>query len=197
MSAGPRTVLVDADVFVRLAAIGAVDLLQTLPGDVWMPVPVDQEITSRPAATVLESAIDAGWLHIAAPPADRYVQHAARHLGRDVERVTYNGDIFLLAQALAVPSVVVTDDAPLRRCCRALSIPVAGTVAIIVTAVERGPYTPLQATGQLFALDEIGPRLGPPVRRAAEQLIAEAAGQKQLPDHAVTRPDGPASDDGR
>ncbi|WP_136716674.1 DUF3368 domain-containing protein [Halorientalis salina] len=176
MSRADRTVLVDADVFITFARVGAVDVLRSVQGTLWMPVPVDQEIVSRPAATELASAIDAGWLGIAAPPPDQYVQHAALHLGRDVERVTYNGDIFLLAQALAVPgTTVVTDDKPLRRCCRRLSIPVAGSVAVLVRAVERGTLGPARATATLFAMDKVGPRLSASVLRDAERLIAEAA----------------------
>jgi len=176
MSRADRTLLVDADVFITLAEIGAVDLLRCLQGTLWIPVPVDQEIVCRPAATALADAIDAGWLRVAAPPPDQCVRNAALHLGRDVDRVTYNGDIFLLAHALALDgSTVITDDEPLRRCCRRLSIPVAGSLAVLVRAVERGRLGPERATATLFAMDTVGPRLGASVLRNAESMIDEAA----------------------
>ena len=186
MSQADRTLLVDADVFITFAEIGATDLLRTMAGALWMPVPVDQEIVGRPAATVLEGAVDAGWLQIAAPPPDQYVQHAAMHLGRDVDRVTYNGDILLLAHALAAPdAVVITDDNPLRKCCRTLSIPVAGSLAVLIRAAERGDADPARATALLLSIDEVGPRLSASALRTAEQLIAETT-ETTPSDEAVT-----------
>ncbi len=188
MSQADRTLLIDADVFITFAESGATDLLRTMAGALWMPVPVDQEIVGRPAATVLERAVDAGWLQIAAPPPDQYVQYAAMHLGRDVDRVTYNGDILLLAHALAASNaVVVTDDRPLRKCCRTLSIPVAGSLAVLIRAAERGDTDPARATAILLSMDEVGPRLSASVLRRAEQLIAETA--------AAVPSDEAASDD--
>lgn len=188
MSRAEWTVFVDADVFITLAEIGAVDVLRTLPGSLWMPIPVDQEIVRRPASSVLETVVtgDAGWLQIAAPPPDQYVQYAALHLGRDVDRVTYNGDILLLAHALAAPNaLVVTDDKPLRKCCRTLSIPVAGTLAVLVAAVERGALDSTAAKAHLLAVDEVGPRLSASVLRNAERMIDDASEQRPALDEAT------------
>lgn len=178
MSAAERTFWVDADVFITLAEIGSVDLLRALPGAVWIPLPVDQEIVNRPAATVLENAVtdESRWLQVAAPPPTPYVARAAMHLGRDVQQVTYNGDIMLLAHAMTVPeSVVVTDDTVLRRCCRALGIPVSGTLGVLVHSVEQGTLEPATAHAKLFAVNKVGPRLPRTVLRATKRLISAAA----------------------
>lgn len=167
--------LIDADVFIRLAEVGGVELLDSLPGDVWLPVPVDQEITGHPPATAVETAVSTGWVGIAAPPPAQSIQQAAQYLGRDLTTGTYHGDVLLLAHALAGPdTLVLTDDRPLRDACRRLSVPVAGSVGLVVWAVQAGALDPGTGTATLHALDTVGPQLTPAIRRRAEQLIGGA-----------------------
>lgn len=90
-----------------------------------------------------------------------------------------SGDIALLADALTVPdSVVVTDDDPLRKTCKAPSIPIAGTTGVLVRAVERGELDEQRAKDVLYAMDEVGARSSVSLVDRAERLIEEAATER-------------------
>jgi len=190
---GGRTLLVDASVFITLAEVDAVEALLTADGDVVVPEPVANEITDDPAAGALSSALDDGRLEtwdVGRSPLDT----AASHLGKDLSEAdlsgyshaTIEGDVGLLALALlrddpdrALDSpVVVTDDRPLRQTCKALSIPVSGSIGVLVRAVERGDITAEEAKDTLYAMDEVGARLSASLVRRAERLIDDAASGK-------------------
>lgn len=119
------------------------------------------------------------------------VEDAANHLGREVssddssgeDNPWIGGDIGLLALGLQpaegesepARAVVVTDGKPLRKTCKTLSIPVSGSIGVLVRGVERGEFEPAIATEKLYAMDEVGARLSASLVRKAERLIDEAA----------------------
>ena len=70
--------------------------------------------------------------------------------------------------------VVVTDDKPLREACKALSIPVSGSIGVLVRAVERGDVEAGEAKDTLYAMDEVGARLSASLVKRAEKLIDDA-----------------------
>lgn len=189
-SGGDRTLLVDASAFITLAGVGRIPALLGAEGDIVVPEPVANEITNDPAASALSSALDHGTIEtwdVGLAP----VRIAADHLGKDLTeddltgrgRAKVEGDIGLLALALerdgstfALDSpVVVTDDKPLRRTCKALSVPVSGSIGVLVRAVERGDLAPDDAKDGLLAMDEVGARLSASLLRRAETLIDDAA----------------------
>jgi predicted nucleic acid-binding protein len=87
-----------------------------------------------------------------------------------------SGDIALLASALeSSPVVVVTDDKPVRRACRALGVPLSGSIGVVIAAVERGDMERNEAKDTLVAMDEIGARLSARLLRRAERLVDAAA----------------------
>jgi predicted nucleic acid-binding protein len=184
-----RTVLVDASVFITLTRVDLIGALLTEAGEIVVPKPVENEITSEPAATTLDSALENGTLEtwdVGLAPLDT----AASHLGKELSEeevaghghATIEGDVGLLALALqrndpdfemATP-IVVTDDKPLRQTCKALSIPVSGSIGVLIRAVERDEIEPAEAKDKLYAMDEVGARLSASLVRRAQRLIDEA-----------------------
>jgi len=173
--AGDRTVLVDASVFITLPDVGAVDLVSGLRGDVVVPAAVEREITDDPAASALEDARTDGWLDVI--EVDEGIDEARIHLGVESGRSEPTGDVALLGRALDGKAVVVTDDKPLRETCKALSVPISGSIGVLVRAVERGDADPDDAKATLYAMDEVGARLSASLVRRAERLIERATGE--------------------
>lgn len=169
-----KRLLIDASAFITLAEIDAMDLLAALAGEVVVPTAVADEIVDQPAAGHLDEAVAEGWIRFELADDARALDHAAAHLG--VEAESSGGDVALLALALVDElAVVVTDDKPLRKTCRALSVPISGSIGVLIAAVERGALTPDEAKDALVAMDEVGARLSARLLRRAERLIDDAA----------------------
>lgn len=102
---------------------------------------------------------------------------AAAHLGVEDPGENWHGDVALLADALKTEGevVVITDDKPLRKTCKALGVPVSGSLGVVIAAVERGDLDPEEAKDALVAMDEVGARLSARLLRRAERVIDEAA----------------------
>lgn len=82
----------------------------------------------------------------------------------------------LLALGLTMGGpMVVTDDKPLQKTCKALGVPLSGSIGVVVAAVERDAIEPAEAKRLLIAMDEVGARLSARLLRKAERLIDEAA----------------------
>lgn len=179
--AQPRQLFVDASVFITLAKIDRVALLDELDGEVVVPRAVADEIVDEPGASHLDAA-SAEWLRIAdavdvAGPEN--VRHAASHLDAEVlgsdGDPDFEGDVALLALGTTAENpVVVTDDKPLRDACKALGVALSGSIGVLVAAVERGALGPDEATDALVAMDEVGARLSARLLRRAERLIERA-----------------------
>jgi predicted nucleic acid-binding protein len=191
-----KRLFVDASVFITLAETDYVDLLDALDGEVVVPRAVAEEIVDEPAASHLDAAND-DWLSIADAvecTSMETVEHAASHLGIDPtdsgpgptdsgseptgsgSELDFEGDVALLAFGTAAENpVVVTDDKPLRDACKALSVPLSGSIGVLVAAVERGRLDPDEAKEALVAMDEVGARLSARLLRRAEKLVEQAA----------------------
>lgn len=180
MSGDQRTLLADASVLITLADIGELDALCALAGTVAVPETLRDEVVDDPAKSALETAIDDGALAVdTQDDLDDAFELAATHLGEDDGRAfgdgSWSGDVALLAGALhRADAVVVTDDKPLRQTCKALSIPVSGSIGVLVRAVERGALEPAEAKDALVAMDEVGARLSARLLRRAERLVDDA-----------------------
>lgn len=174
-----RVLLVDASVVITLAEIGTLGLLRDLDGRVEVPRRVVEEVTSRPAASDLDRALG-DWIErrdTGSGSWEELLESAATHLGRSEDASDWGGDVALLASALrSEDTVVVTDDKPLRQTCKALSIPVSGSIGVLVRAVERGDLAEDEAKAKLEAMDEVGARLSASLYRKAERMIEDAAG---------------------
>jgi len=178
-----RKVIVDASSFITLADIGGLELLRATDGVCSMPQGVITEITSEPAASRLEGALghwlyseDLGKARKLSTDWDRQLRTAAQHLGRPSTPREWGGDVPLLAAALRYEAcIVISDDKPVRQTCKALSVPVSGTIGLLVRAVERDQLAVAEAKSKLTAMDEVGARLSASLYRRAEQLLDEAA----------------------
>jgi predicted nucleic acid-binding protein len=172
-----RTLLVDASVFITLGEVDETDLMYGLEGRVVVPAAVRAEVTQDPAASELEAAIDRDDVTVLdTAEATAELDAATDHLGRSAADEETDGDVALLARALdRADPVVLTDDKPLRTACKALSIPVSGTIGVLIRAVERGAIGPETAKERLVAMDQVGARLSASLLRRAERLIDGAA----------------------
>lgn len=191
-----RTLLVDASVFITLSEVEALDALFDTRGKVAVPKHIEDEIKTEPPKSSLSRGIKDGriqkWPTAIGP--QPFVR-AGKHLGKDISEddvlgkghLSVEGDTALLSLAISpdinegvghpIPEspIVVTDDKPLRETCNALSIPVSGSIGVLIRAAERGDVDPDEATDKLYAMDEVGARLSASLVRRAERLIAEAA----------------------
>lgn len=164
-----RKVLVDASVLITLAEIDATHLLEKLDGDVVVPEQVADEIEDEPARSQLEDA-EGNWITVESAD-DETVEWASKRLGRNEPR----GDTALLALASDVDgAVVVTDDKPLRNACKAVGVPLSGSLGVVVASVEKGTLEADEAKRLLVSMDEVGARLSARLLRRAESLIDEA-----------------------
>jgi predicted nucleic acid-binding protein len=165
-----RTLLVDASVFITLAAVDAVDLLVVMEGTVVVPERVAEELADDRSRAALAGYREDGSIRV--DPADDRLGSARTHLGVDGE----SGDVGLLAHAMATGEsmVAVTDDRPLRQTCKALSVPVSGSLGVVIRGVERGEIAGAEAKDLVYAMDEVGARLSATLVRRAERLIDDA-----------------------
>ena len=155
-----------------------------------VPEQVEAEITSGAAVDALSATVEDGTVSVRQVP-DGPLARAAAHLGKPSpeghesgnpdKRV--EGDLGILGLALLADhdgsslgrQVVLTDDKPLRKACKALSIPVSGSIGVLVRAVERGDLASEDAKASVEAMDEVGARLSASLLRRAERLIDDAA----------------------
>lgn len=187
MTDDERTLLVDASTFITLAEIGACEYLYGIPGQIAVPAAVRREITDEPAKSELARAVRSDDVTVFDPRADdadlpQSYERAMEHLDRSAPTASGDssviGDVAILGAALDRSDVVVvTDDKPLRDTCKALSIPVSGSIGVLVRAVERGDATADEAKDALLAMDEVGARLSARLLRRAERLIEDAAAE--------------------
>ena len=104
------------------------------------------------------------------------VEVATARLSHDDSTESIAGDVALFAQALVADDpILVTDDKPLRKTCKALGVPISGSIGVVIGAVERGDLEPEVAKDALVSMDEVGARLSARLLRKAERLIDEAA----------------------
>ena len=187
-----RWVLIDVSVLITLAEIDRLDCLYGMDETPIVPEAVREEVTSEPASSELTKAIyDTGDLRIDAEDY-RYRSHrssfqtAASHLGESFPdepdgywaggEVQWSGDVALPARAIEVDDpVVVTDDKPLRKTCKALGIPVSGSIGVVIAAVGRGDLDSDEAKDALVAMDEVGAHLSARLLRRNERLLDDAA----------------------
>lgn len=174
---------VDASVFITLAAIGRLDCLYTLDRTIHVPAAVAAEIRDDPAATALANAREDGRVLVtdgeqapATGEENDLLRHAASHLGHGPLDDGWSGDVALLAFGMGGDSgvVVITDDKPLRKACKALGVELSASIGVLVAAVERDGLDPVEAKDSLEAMDAVGARMSARLFRRAERRIGDA-----------------------
>jgi predicted nucleic acid-binding protein len=147
-----------------LARASLIELLRLAGDEIIVPVAVAEEIRRRGPQDVTAQAIDAAdWLVVAqTPPVPEIIQ--AWGLGE--------GESSVLAWAYANPGTeAIIDDLAARRCSIALSIPVRGTLGLVLTAKRRGKI--VAARPVLEELRRSGMYLSDRVMNQALVLVGE------------------------
>lgn len=122
--------VINASPLIYLSRGGCFDLLQVTGDHVFVPESVANELRQRGEDDPAVSAMNrASWLSVVVdPPIPQLVQ--AWDLGR--------GESAVLAWALSHPGTeAIVDDMAARRCAALLSVPVRGTLGIILAAKQQ------------------------------------------------------------
>jgi predicted nucleic acid-binding protein len=123
--------IINASPLIFLSRAGYLDLLRIFASEVWVPEPVAWEIRQRGAEDITARMLDTtDWLSgVPAPNLPSTV--ADWRLGA--------GESSVLALALQHPGTdAIIDDLAARKCAASLSIPVRGTLGIVLVAKQRG-----------------------------------------------------------
>lgn len=171
-------VLLDATTLIALGAIGELDLLENLDGDLLIPEVVAAEVTTEPARTNLDSFLATDGVTLLHTPADHDAIETARGI---LDADTTHGDVELLAGLLAFESGtdvgVVSDDRRIRTITDGLGATVTGTIGIIVRAVHDG--LPADQGRELVRrIDSHGLHMTGELRETAYNLVEDAANER-------------------
>ncbi len=124
------TAIINASPLIFLSRSRHLDLLRTVADEIWVPEPVATEIQQRGSHDLTAQAIaDTDWL-ITKPVATMPATIAGWRLGA--------GESGVLALALEQQREAIIDDRAGRKCAATLSIPVRGTLGIVLVAKQRG-----------------------------------------------------------
>ncbi len=122
--------VVNASPLIVLAKIGQVDLLTALADEIAVPDAVVREITAGPADDPARSWLSEPKIPIVSVP-NLPVELLAWDLGA--------GETAVLAYALINAGwTAVLDDNAARNCARSFSVPVKGTLAVVIQAKQHG-----------------------------------------------------------
>jgi predicted nucleic acid-binding protein len=122
--------IINASPVIALARVGQVDLLARLPEQALIPQAVAEELSVAPEDDPARQALEQDIFKIVKTPTtpDTIL---AWDLGK--------GESAVLSYALAHRGcIAILDDGAARRCARSLSLPVTGTLAIVILAKQHG-----------------------------------------------------------
>lgn len=165
----------EASVLIALGTVGELDRLGALDASPVVLPSVAEEVTTEPARSAVERAVEAGPL-IEAPTPDReFIREAATILD-DPEGTA---DVELLGAVLETmddseSAVLVSDDRRLRTVARGLGAAVTGTIGVLVHAVDEGLNSD-EAKAIVRRVDQHGLHMTAGLRERANELIDEAA----------------------
>lgn len=122
--------VINASPVIALGRIGQVELLAHLPQKAVIPQAVKEELLNAPEGDPARAVIEGGLFEIVeTPPPPSEI--LAWDLGK--------GETAVLTFALSFPDwVAVLDDRAARRCARSLSIPLTGTLSVVILAKQHG-----------------------------------------------------------
>jgi predicted nucleic acid-binding protein len=157
--------IINASPVIALARVGLGELLARLPEQAALPQAVAEELSIAPEDDPARQALESGLFKIIKAPAipDSIL---AWDLGK--------GESAVLAYALTHrESVAILDDGAARRCARSLSLPVTGTLAVVILAKQYGLIE--SAAQVLHALRGVDFRLDDELIR---DVLARTVGEK-------------------
>jgi predicted nucleic acid-binding protein len=122
--------VINASPIIALARVGQVELLAHLPEETILPQAVIKELLHAPEGDPARRVVESGlFATVPSPPSPPEI--LAWDLGR--------GETAVISFALTNPGwVAVLDDGVARRCARSFSLPIIGTLAVIILAKQYG-----------------------------------------------------------
>ncbi|ESS08406.1 MAG: putative nucleic acid-binding protein, contains PIN domain protein [uncultured archaeon A07HN63] len=166
------TVYLDATTLIALGSVDELDLLTTFDRDLVVLDLVSEEVTTEPARTALRQFRERIDTKTPTSVDEAAIEQAEDMLGETEQ----NGDVALVARVLAHDDVViVSDDQRVRTIAQTLGATVTGTIGVIVRAVSAGRVTADEGTELIRRLDSHGLHLTGELREQADDLIADAA----------------------
>lgn len=166
-------VIANTTILSNFCAVGRLDLLRHVLGQVYISTDVYAEILDGLAEgndfyAGIEAQVyplkDDGWLHLTAPDSD-----AELRLFGELQGGLHRGEASCLAIATRRGWALLTDDARARRAARELKVILSGTLGVLVQTVRRG----------LLSLEEADLLLGQMIRagyHAPYTSLAELVG---------------------
>ncbi len=155
--------VVNASPVIVLAKTGHLQLLERLPSELLLPVPVAVEIQSGPTSDPARQAVEDGWGVRVTP------SHTPSEL---LEWGLGAGETAVLAVALErAPCTAVLDDGSARACAKAFGVPIIGTLGVVLRAQRRGVIA--SSADVLEALRAAGLYLDDGTIRSALRRIGE------------------------
>lgn len=151
--------IVNASPLITLAKIDRLDLLEGLAPAILVPAEVRLEVLAGPHNDPARRALESGWGQAV----------AAAQIAPDVlEWDLGAGETEVIAVALERPGAgVILDDARARACASSFSLPLVGTIGVVMRARHRG-VIPVAAP-VLAALEAAGLRID---RRMIEKALS-------------------------
>jgi predicted nucleic acid-binding protein len=157
--------ILNASPLILLSRIGHEDLLLAQADQVVVPRAVETEIQAGPPQDQARQALAAGRFTVvdSPPPPPELLSW---DLG--------SGETAVLSLAIVERTwTAILDDAAARKCARSFSIPIKGTLAIVIMAKQRGLIT--SAASLMQSLVDIGYRIDDSTLREA---LARSVGEK-------------------
>ncbi|MBN1936421.1 MAG: DUF3368 domain-containing protein [Anaerolineae bacterium] len=160
--------VINASPLIVLARVGLEDLPFSLAAQVVVPHPVAEEIEAGPPLDPARQALASGRFTVidTPPPSPELL---AWDLGY--------GETAVLSWAITHDGwTAILDDAEARKCARAFSVPVKGTLALVLMARQRGVIS--SAAEIIRALINAGFRLD---ERLIQDVLAQTVGETWPP----------------
>lgn len=155
--------VVNASPLICLAKAGYADLLLKLPDEIIVPHAVFEEIQAGPPGDPAQAILATGTFEVIKIPA------APEILAWDLGK----GETAVLSYALSKPGwIAIIDDRAARKCARSFSLPIKGTLAVVILAKKHGLVA--SAVDVMRSLQAAGLRLDDVViRTALKQTVGE------------------------
>jgi predicted nucleic acid-binding protein len=147
------SIISNTTVLSNFAAIGALDRLRELYGEVYLSTEVYKEIERgleegytfySGIETILHPVCEDGWLRLTSLADDKEIELFSRMPGR-----LHAGEASCLAIAQQRGWLLLTDDKAARRHAENRQVVVSGTLGCLILGIERGLWSSEQANGWL------------------------------------------------
>lgn len=166
---------VDASVLIGLGTLGELERVTTFDAEPVVLPAVREEVTTEPARTALDRALESTPLSEGSDPDEQLREESAVILDDPIDAADVHLVAAVLGELQADKRVaVVSDDRRLRTVANGLGATVTGTVGVVVRCVAEG-LDPSAAKTLVRQLDRHGLHMTASLRNRAMELIEDAA----------------------